>query len=327
LAAAGLRVLDLERILTEPPPRRDDLWAEVIEHGETVWLQGDGAAGKSILALSLGVAALTGAGSFLRRDVGPLERMIYVDGENRDATIARRLHLLGVPVDLAREERLRYLAASGTDLGSSAGIAALDHLLGGGAARTLLVLDSLVALHTADEDRAGEVRRFVAGLREVTRREGQVVTTLGIAHENRGASLRGSLDWRNAVDRTLVLRRDVKSPAWREVTPGKVRDGPDDGGPVARFRFLAEGERLSLVTEEASAGERGAMGGRPDAERAEAQRDEIIARIAGWLEEVPDLTRREASRRLGLHEDNRRVRDLWPAAERLAAERREGRWH
>ena len=158
---------DLVAFLDEDPPEYDYLLDGLLERGELCWLAGRGKVGKSILALFLLNAALGGGGTFLGREVGAVDWGLYIDGENREATVRRRVHLAGMTSTAAA--LIDYRSVRGVDLGSASGLEGLRRLVDR-PGRGLVILDSLVALHRADEDKAGEVRRFADKLRSVLER-------------------------------------------------------------------------------------------------------------------------------------------------------------
>lgn len=246
LSRAGFTVLDVARILAAPVPATDWLWHGLIEVGELAWLSGLGKTGKSMVALRVALAALMareGPAGVAGVEVSPVENVVYLDAENRPATIARRLH--GASITARMVGALTYATLSGADLGTELGLEALAESTSAGG---LLILDSLVGLHRVDENSAGEVRAFVDGLRRVAKASN--LTVIGLAHENRGGNIRGSLDWRNAVDRTLTLVRDPDTLI-RTLSCLDVRDGPE-GGHRVQFRFHQnhEGLQLSAVTQQ-----------------------------------------------------------------------------
>jgi hypothetical protein len=122
----------------------------------------------------------------------------------------------------------------------------------------LVVLDSLVALHRADENDAGEVRYLVKRIRVAA---GQDATLLLLAHEPEHASkVRGSTDWENVADSVLSLvRTDVKG--WRKLSLAKQRDHDEEAHVLFQVRMEFDGH-LSMTAGTPSAEERGAMGGK-----------------------------------------------------------------
>jgi hypothetical protein len=291
LARARIRRFDVRAALTEPPPPMDWLLDEMIERGQTVWIGGPGGAGKSILALSLGVSMLRGVSEWCGRSLGAIDRLVYLDAENRDKTIRRRLHLLGVPMEVV--DRLDYYVLRSADLGSSDGRAAFECITRG-EGHGLVALDSLVALHRADEDKATEVRALIDRWRWIL--EESDCTGLGLAHENRSGNLRGSLDWRNAVESVLELKAD--SDRWRTLaTTEKVRES--EGGAPIRFRFrqddTPEGRRLSIVPMSAEQ-----AGGRPP----ESDVDTMARRIVEVRRADPSLNWAQTAARVGSQRDH-----------------------
>jgi hypothetical protein len=278
---AGFVRLDVAAMLATPPPAPDWILDGFIERGETVWIAGAGKAGKSLLATFLAAACLRG-GQFLGRDVARLDRVVVLDCENRAATIHRRLHHLGG--DLAG---LDYYQLRSADLGGEAGLAALRSVARGAG---LVVLDSLVGLHSIDEDSAMEVRRFVLGLRAVAEDTGAAI--IGLAHENRQGNLRGSLDWRNAVDATIELK---KEGSWRTLTVADRRDGGDDAPPV-KFRFALHEGRLLIEG------------------RVPGRREVMASQIEAVLAEDPNISQVELARQLGTTRDNDTFRQARKAA-------------
>lgn len=291
--------LPLTRYLTEPPPEPDWFLEGFLEHGELAWVAGPGKAGKSITALFLLNAALAGAPTFLGCGLDRLDWALIIDGENREATVRRRVHLAGMTPDVA--DRIDYRSVRGADLGSPDGLGELARLVNR-PGRGLVVFDSLIALHRADEDKAGEVRRFVTGLRSVLEPAG--VTAIGIAHENRGGNMRGSLDWRNAADTVLELRKD--EDGWRTLKVGDRRDGPEDIPPRV-FRFVERDGRLLLETT-GDATRR--PSGRPPTRREVLVEQIIRARSADGV-----LARAEIARQLGITPDHGTFKTAWKEAE------------
>jgi KaiC/GvpD/RAD55 family RecA-like ATPase len=221
--SAGFNWLDVADALSKPPPPYEWLWTGLIEKREVVWLSGAGKTGKSMLALFLGLHLLNGRDEFLGVPLGKIDSLIYLDAENPEKTVRRRLHLAGVPISVA--DRLRYGVLRNADLGSERGLEALERAVRD-LPGSLLILDSLIGLHNADEDKATEVRRFVTGLRKVA--EAHDLTVIGLAHEARAGNTRGSTDWGNAVDGTLRVTVDnTGGTTWRTVKALNRRDGAE----------------------------------------------------------------------------------------------------
>jgi hypothetical protein len=309
---AGFGWLDVLEVVEEEPPPYDWLWTGFIERHEVLWLAGAGKTGKSILSLYLACAMLDERDEFLGLPIGNVENVVYLDGENPEKTIRRRIHLAGVPKRLA--PRIQYGMLRLADLGSDIGLQALDLTLRDKPG-SLLVLDSLIALHKIDEDNASEVRRFVSGLRAIAEAHG--VTIIGLAHENRQGNLRGNLDWRNSADGTLEvkLEDDNELPdhlKWRSVNATERRDGGDLATKrVYTFseRVDSEGSRrLELVTP---------SGPRPEVRQEEETLDRLVSRAIEAIRYEPDISKRALAEHLGLSgHTNRRFRRIVQEAER-----------
>lgn len=226
LTTAGFRPLNIQELITTPPPDPDWLIPGLLERGEVAWLAGRGKAGKSMVALLLSGALLHGH-TFLGIPLQTGRRVVYLDCENREKTVHRRLHLLGPELFATN---FQYHLLRGSDLGTQEGLNALRHV-----ARDtdLIILDSIIGLHRIDENDAMEVRRYVSGLRAISEDTG--TTILGLLHENRAGDPRGSLDWRNAADTVIQLERN-ETDGTRTLKVLDKRDGPDDQGDIT-FTF------------------------------------------------------------------------------------------
>jgi hypothetical protein len=303
-AALEFPRFDLSAFLEEHPPPPDWLLDGFLEVGELCWLAGRGKVGKSMLALFLADACLRGVGEFLGRPVGALDWVLYVDAENREKTVRRRVHLAGMGKDVA--DAIDYRSVRGIDLGSPAALEALNRVVDR-SGRGLVILDSLVALHRADENQAIEVRQFADKLRTVFEPVG--VTAVGLAHENRSGNLRGSLDWRNAADRVLELVK--KEDGTRELSNGEVRDGSEDVAPAA-FKFVAEatqaGTRLLLET---------VAGGARTITKTKA--DQLAEQVVLLLRGDPTLSRAKVASSLGYDRDHGTFRRAWTVASQVLA--------
>lgn len=304
---AGFGWLDVTRALTEDPPPYEWLWEGLVERRELVLFSGAGKTGKSMLAMFLGCAALNGRATFLGVPVGAIENLVYLDAENPEKTVRRRLHLAGVPVSLA--PRIRYGVLRGADLGSDVGLEALERAVRD-VPGALLVLDSMIGLHTADEDSSGEVRRLMNGIRGVA--EAYDLTVIGLVHESRAGKTRGSTDWENAVDGTL--RVSIKGTGgtggekWREVGPENRRDGGDGGNLTRLYRFKVEDDehgrrRMQMVTSEGverAGAAATAAEPRPDEPDREAGAvDDLTAGIERVIAGEPAVTVRRLAAHLG----------------------------
>lgn len=322
---AGFGWLNVREALEADPPAYDWLWRGMIERREVIWFSGAGKTGKSMLALFLGCALLAGQDRFLGLELGDLEWLVYLDAENPEKTVRRRLHLAGIPVDLA--DRIRYGIVRGADLSTPQGLEALDRAVRDRPG-ALLVLDSLIGLHTADEDKAGEVRRFVSGIRSVA--EAHDLTVIGLVHENHQGRTRGSTDWLNSSDGTLRVSIEseggVSKREWRKVEPVNRRDGDDNDGslntsPLYQFQVFHDAtmgrRRLAMVT---PTGDKTTVVEAEVASREEDQTEQFITAICRIVGADPTVSLRGLASALNVNPGHRAFRRaLETAANRSGA--------
>jgi hypothetical protein len=88
------------------------IWSDWIPAGETTVFYGDGDSGKSLLALSVALAALTGLPLAGTWPIAKLESVLYVDYESTVDEHAHRLALLSQSLEVPRLEGLHYLRAT-----------------------------------------------------------------------------------------------------------------------------------------------------------------------------------------------------------------------
>lgn len=243
----------------------DALWAE----------QGVGVLGgapkscKSWLALELATAVAAGIpclGRFAVRTPGPALVYLAEDAlpavRDRIASLCDArglelqsldLHVITTPaLRLDVEDDFRRLVATVEAVGPR-----------------LLVLDPFVRLHSADENRAGEIAAILGRLRALQR--ARQVAILVVHHARKvtsglspGQALRGSTDFHAWVDCLLYLRRDrhgirvaiehrsapAPDPFHVELHPSQphlhvIAPGEEDGGPTLEDRVLTEIDRAA----------------------------------------------------------------------------------
>lgn len=159
-----MRRIDLSSILTEKPepiPWAVEDW--LVRRGIVV-LAGEPKVGKSWVAMDLALALATGGkflGSLPVLD-GP-SRVLYVDAENNEFMVGRRVHQLvaGRPISLAGREagRLRFLMGGDSNLDDS-GIRQRFFTEVAEFRPQFTILDTLVRMHRRDENSNTEMARF-----------------------------------------------------------------------------------------------------------------------------------------------------------------------
>lgn len=184
--------------------------------GDRVMMIGEPGGGKSWLAMALAVAIATlGTGQDARwlgiRPAITTGRVLYVDEENPESEVYRRMQLLGLTESAA--ENVRYLSQVGVRLDEHPE-QLLDDVIE--LRPDLVILDSLARVHGRDEQNAGEMGRlFRDGITPLARESGAAV--LALHHKTKPQkgsvsgfqSARGSGDLTASIDQGLdVLKED-----------------------------------------------------------------------------------------------------------------------
>jgi hypothetical protein len=201
-----LRVLDVDRMLTTPPPPVPWVVEPILVRGCVTMLAGREGRGKSMLALAL--AAAVGRATFLLdvagMPVGLSGRVLYVDAENGEHEAHRRLHGLNVEAGM-----LTYVEANGFDLKEH--LVDLDELVGE-RDPTVLVLDSLRSLAPGLDE--NDSLQAEAALRPIVRLTQQRhIATLLLHHASRqSGEYRGSTAIGAAVELGFTLSRIDEDP-------------------------------------------------------------------------------------------------------------------
>lgn len=297
--------LNLAAVLRDGPPPVDWALEGFAEFGEVLTLSGQGKAGKSAVALGIGMAGLRGE-LFVGTRVAAFDWVAYIDAENPAKTVLRRLHLLGLSDDIAG--RLHYARARGIDVLAPGHLDAIAERIPA-EGRGLIVLDSAVALHRSDENAAAEVRQVVDAIR--TLGDGRNALTLLLAHENRAGNLRGSLDWRNATDGTLKLSRDDAGVRTLEVV--ERRDGVAD--PVITFRFETVADERTKSAGQLVLEMTVAEAGPKRANRVPTKVDVLTEHVRELLRAEPGISRKDAAKRLTQNPDGGTFKRAWAAGQ------------
>ncbi len=228
MTSSPIRFLDVAGMAAKAPPPVPWLAPPVLPRAALTALYAPGGDGKSLLSMALTAAIAHGS------DLAGIEckpgTTIYLDAENGEWEIHRRVHTLGLP-----SSGVRMADASGLDLRRD--ISAIEAVVNE-ANPDLLVLDSFRSMTPGmDENDTGQTARALDPLRRLAHESGTVI--LLIHHANKaGRDFRGASSIRDAVDVLWHL--------------GRQEDDPD---PRRRFlscrkmRVAAEPERLWLRLE------------------------------------------------------------------------------
>lgn len=240
-------------------------------HGVTIF-SGEGGIGKSFIALDLAFAVASGSdfvGRFPCRQ-GPV---IYIDLENDEGTIGRRLKQIGIGRGIDPTTLPLYLPRRGMpgvelQQDTPEGRAWLWSVIQKYHPR-LVVIDSLIACHSGDENNNVLMRQLVGGLDGLARAGDMGL--LVVHHQRKrgvnndaGQLMRGASDLRNAVVSHFAARRtrdDVilcQHDKCRPAQPARpfsvtIRDLNDGGVRMELVGEGAEAEKLSGAQEEREA--------------------------------------------------------------------------
>ncbi|WP_281966299.1 AAA family ATPase [Serinicoccus marinus] len=162
-ASDAFAPLDLVALLDPARPPRRWLWEGLVPTGDSASIVAPGGTGKSLLVLSLCLAAISGQEEFVGRALDFDGRVLYVDMENSEDDWAERLTDLGWTQDTVRPLAGRLIPLSlpplrGLDTEAGAGQLrglAEAHQIGAG---DLLVLDSTQRVTEGDENSNDTVR-------------------------------------------------------------------------------------------------------------------------------------------------------------------------
>ena len=253
------------------PPPREWLVPTMVPSGTVSLLYGDGGTGKSLIALQLAVATVSGQIWLNKLPAsGPV---IYYSAEDDRAELHRRLDAIhksnstnpanmgGLNIaDMAGKDAL--LATIGKKTGALNPTPVFDKLdeFAGAIHPKLIVLDTLADIFPGNENDRAQVRHFVGLLRGLAIRHQCAVLVLahpslnGIAS---GTGASGSTAWNNSVRSRLYFER-VKSegyesdPDARRLKVMKSNYGPIDGEVAVRWQdgvFIASQSPLTSDNE------------------------------------------------------------------------------
>lgn len=186
--------LDLSRPATKPNWLLDN-W---VAKGDVTLVSGREGLGKSWLTKGLSVAVLEGHDEFIGQRVMSHGRVLYIDQENPEDDVRRRLKKLGLE-RAVHTGKVRFLHDQNIRLDRDPDTL-LDEALDFDP--ELIIIDSLTRVHTQDENSAGQMAAlFNDGIQPLARRTGAAVVL--IHHDNKGNDPRGSVDITASPDNIL----------------------------------------------------------------------------------------------------------------------------
>lgn len=217
--SAPIRFLDVANMVATPPPPVPWLAPPMLPRAALTALYAPGGDGKSLLSMALAVAIAYGS------ELAGIEckhgMTVYLDAENGESEIHRRIYRLGLP-----SSGVQVADASGLDLRRhmSAVEAIVDNRK-----PDLLVLDSFRSMTPGmDENDTGQTARTLDPLRRLAHESRAAI--LLIHHANKaGKDFRGASSIRDGVDVLWHLGRHESDPdpTRRFLHNRKMRVAPD----------------------------------------------------------------------------------------------------
>lgn len=298
-------LLDLDALLAYPPPDPDFAWGNqtggYVEIGTCAVLHGDGGLGKSLIGQGLCRRYTLGKEWLGQSTPEGGGIALYLDGENSEAEIARRLYSFQFrPGD----NKLCYgRVHMPILLDPAAGEALLLQLIAETGA-SLIVLDSQRALWGGDEREQMEIRPLYDMLARIA--ENIQVAILLIHHDNKSGLYSGSTDINAAVSSRLHLERKSKDKKdrrrilWHE----KSRSGPEQE-PVIFSVHKNQDDILEFTIHNDDDTSDDTQ------ERSPKPRNELRDRILYLLLDGGRFKRAEAARALGVDPKSGTFRRAW----------------
>lgn len=212
-----VRFLDTTRMLTENPPPVPWVVNPMLARGNVTLLAGREGQGKSMVAMAAAAAVLNGS------RVGGMQAsaggVVYLDAENGENEIARRMHLLGIG------NGLHVAEVEGFDI--SRHYNELDEIIQGAPEKpSLVVIDSLRSMWGGDENNPKECEDGPGRLRALARKNDCAILVLHHVARATG-DYRGSTALGGAVQVVVVMKREnAQDPTertlyWRKCRPAK----------------------------------------------------------------------------------------------------------
>lgn len=183
-----------------------------------------GGAGKSMLALELGILVATGhdLSSFGRGGIAHTGRVVFLAAEDPEIALQHRLHALGQHMqpnlrDLVSENvEIEALAGQSCNLLAADWAARVEQLATG---CRLMFLDTLRRFHELDENDSGQMAHLVGILEGIATRTGCAVVFLH--HASKSAAINGQGDMQQASRGSSVLVDNVR---WQMYLAGCSKD-------------------------------------------------------------------------------------------------------
>lgn len=190
---------------TGEPPEIDWLWDGMIAKGDFVIVAAPPGIGKSWLTMALAMGVAEGWPRLLGRDLRKAGRVLYVDQENPEDIVRRRIQQLGRTEKW--DENSRYLSYAGVRIDEAPDLLLEDIY---NWSPELVVIDSLSAVHRRNENLSEEMTpMFQDAIEPICRKLG--VTVVMIHHYSKQGNVRGSSALEASADAVFVMDRSKRS--------------------------------------------------------------------------------------------------------------------
>ncbi len=207
---------EIPDVLALAAPKADWLVEGLLPAASVTLLAGEPGSYKTWLALAL-LRGVDGGGNFLGRRCAK-SAVLYLDRENPLRVMQERLAVLGI----SAPQHSRIWGGWLPDAPPAIGDARLLEIAR--QRRPLIVFDSLIRFHDADENSATEMALVMGGMRALAH-AGATVVALHHKPKSEGTLYRGSSDIAGGVDTALAVSRDrgpKGAPGW---TASRARGG------------------------------------------------------------------------------------------------------
>lgn len=204
--------IDILRAMRTPPPPLDFVLPGMLA-GTVGAIVSPGGAGKSMLALELGVLVATGLDltGLAGGEKYPTGKVVVLAAEDPADALVHRIHALGAHIDeptrevLAESMTIEPLAGKGPDLSRQDWI---EYIRALASSARILILDTLRRFHVMDENDSGEMALLISILEAICAATGCAI--LFIHHTSKSAALNGQGDAQQASRGSSVLVDNIR---------------------------------------------------------------------------------------------------------------------
>ena len=192
---------EIPDVFALPAPKADWLVEGLLPAASVTLVAGEPGSYKTWLALAL-LRGVASGGAFLGRTCARAG-VLYLDRENPLRVVQERMAVLGIEPSAAEDSRIwgGWLSDAPPAIGDARLLEIARQR------RPLIVFDSLIRFHEADENSATEMALVMGGLRALAN-AGATVVALHHKPKSDGALYRGSSDIAGGVDTALAVSRD-----------------------------------------------------------------------------------------------------------------------